>query len=121
MVADASERADQVPGFDRPSGAGREDEPGANPGPAEVQAVRVLVLLADDERVLGQAEQRQVPVTGLGLDRPDVELALRPVNLLPDTRIIRLPQSTSCQRCLGLLCGLSADRPGPAGPGWDGS
>ena len=23
-------------------------------------------------------------------------------------------------RCLGLLCGLSADRPGPAGPGWDG-
>ena len=28
----------------------------------------------------------------------------------------RLPGSC----CLGLLCGLSADRPGPAGPGWDG-
>jgi hypothetical protein len=84
LVANAGERADQVAGFDRPSGAGREDEPGVNPGPAEVGAVRVLVLLAEDERVLGQAGQRQVPVTGSRLDGADVQFALDSLDLLPD-------------------------------------
>jgi hypothetical protein len=47
VVADPAERADQVPGFDRPTATGGEDQTGVLPGPAEYLTIGDLLLLTN--------------------------------------------------------------------------
>lgn len=52
------------------------------PGRAECLAVGCLLLLADEQCLAGQAGDRQLAVTGTGLDRADPQLALDALYLL---------------------------------------
>jgi hypothetical protein len=67
-VADAADGADQVARFDRPSGPGREYEPGLRPGGAHVGLVGGLLCGLEFERLAGEVEQRKITLPSVSLD-----------------------------------------------------
>jgi hypothetical protein len=86
-----------------------EDQAEYLPGTSFSLQIRELVV--SEEYVVTAAWPRQAySVSWVGADTPAAHRV--PAG--------KLPTSSPGSRCLGLLCGLSADRPGPAGPGWDG-
>jgi hypothetical protein len=90
LVADAPEGADQVARLDRPSGPGGEYEPAFWPGGAHDGAVGGLLVGLELERLAGEIEQRQAAPSGVGLDRPEEELAADALQLAePAARRIR--------------------------------
>lgn len=62
-ITDPVERAIQVARLNRQAGLGAEDQARVGPGRAEPLAIAGLRVAADRQRIVGQAEQRQVPKT----------------------------------------------------------
>jgi hypothetical protein len=85
LLADAPERAHQVPGLDRPTGPGGEYQIRLWPGGAHGSTVRSLPLGLKFECLARKVQQRQGSYSGRGLDGPDQKLTSDPLYLLADT------------------------------------
>jgi hypothetical protein len=66
LLADAAEGADEVPRLDRSARAAGEDQVGAGPGRARAEAVAGLLGELCLECLAGEAEERQVALSGPG-------------------------------------------------------
>src|SRR5262249_11333039 len=83
-LADPAEGPYEVPRFDRPPCPGGENEICVRPRRPHFGPVPRLSDALGRQRLPGQLEQRQVPLTSPSLDRPDVHLTAYPLDLLFD-------------------------------------